>query len=93
MRLKTRESGLLYQLSKITKSKLNTLVRKNIAQQRRCLRTRKSIDVTVRENRKYIVPAIFGYGYGRLQLWRFSFTKYRFRKCKRKSYFLAALIF
>ena len=44
MRLKTRESGLLYQLSKITKSKLNTLVRKNIAQQRRRLRTRKSID-------------------------------------------------
>ena len=34
MRLKTRESGLLYQLSKITKSKLNTLVRKSIARQR-----------------------------------------------------------
>ena len=91
MRLKTRESGLHYQLSKITRSKLNILVRKNVAQQQRRPRTRKSIDVTVRENRKYLVPIIFGYGYGRLQLWRFSFTKYRFRRCKRKSYFLAAL--
>ena len=91
MRLKTRESGLLYQLSKITKSKLNTLVRKSVARQRRRPRTRKSIDVVIRENRKYLAPIIFGYGYGRLQLWRFSFTKYGFRQCKRKSYFLAAL--
>ena len=92
MRSKTRESGLLYQLRKMTRSRLNILIRENIARQLDRPRTRKSINVVIKENRKHLVPTIFGYGGGgRLQVWCFSFTKYKFRQSRRESRLLASL--